>query len=267
MTPVCRGAIHGSGNLLGVHAGARRPFRHAHQPSNIFATDEESRIEDSSEAGYRGTGMPFTEIVIRGQVRSKHLVQLFDDDQSLVMLVSEFLSAGLVAGDTVLVVSTPDHWNAMACKLEGGVRLTAALEGGQLTVRNAAELLDGFMQDGRPDRGLFNAHVGALVRDLASRATPLRIYGEMVDILAAMGNYHGAQQLEELWNELAERESFTLFCGYCAAHFGDPRHAAALKAICRSHSHVRADFRDALASFLVSEADLLPPDQSSAARR
>jgi hypothetical protein len=240
---------------------------HSPQPSNISAAPLQGELRIGRKRGIVVTAMPFTEIVIRGQVRSKHVVQLFDDDRSLVISVSEFLREGLAAGDTVLVVSTPDHWNAMASKLNGGLRLTAALEGGQLTVRNAAELLDGFMQGGRPDRGLFNAHVGTLVSELASRAKPLRIYGEMVDILAAMDNYHGAQQLEELWNELGERESFTLFCGYCAANFGDTRHAAALQAICRSHSHVRADFRDALASFLLSDVDVLPPDRPSAARK
>jgi hypothetical protein len=259
--------MQGAGGLFALYTGEDGLSSHAPQLSNIAPRRLSGELRRGRKRRIVVTAMPFTEIVIRGQVRSKHVVQLFDDDQSLVISVSEFLREGLAAGDTVLVVSTPDHWNAMASKLNGGIRLTAALEGGQLTVRNAAELLDGFMQGGRPDRGLFNAHVGALVGELARRAKPLRIYGEMVDILAAMDNYHGARQLEELWNELGERESFTLFCGYCAANFGDTRHAAALQAICRSHSHVRADFRDALASFLLSDVDVLPPDRPSAARK
>jgi hypothetical protein len=47
---------------------------------------------------------------------------------------------------------------------------------------------------------------------------------------------------------------FTLFCGYSAVHFGDPRSAAALQAICRAHTHVRASSDDDLGAFLMSEA-------------
>jgi hypothetical protein len=199
--------------------------------------------------------VPFTEVVIRGQVRSKHLVQLFDDQRSLVSSVSEFLRDGIVDGDVVLVVCTAEHWNAMAFALSRSwVNVTEAIERGQLIVRDAAEMLDTFMHLDRPDAELFDANVGALVRDLAGYEKPLRIYGEMVDLLAGMGNHRGAQELEELWNGLAERVSFTLFCGYCAAHFGDPLNAPALRAIYRSHSHARTDDQDLLGSFLVNDA-------------
>jgi MEDS: MEthanogen/methylotroph, DcmR Sensory domain len=201
--------------------------------------------------------MPFTEVVIRGQVRSKHLVQLFDDHRSLVLSVSEFLREGIEAGDVLLVVCTPDHWNAMAFALSRSrVDVTDAIERGQVVVRDAAELLDSLMHLDSPDKRLFDAHVGALVRDLARLGKPLRIYGEMVDLLAGMDNHRAAHRLEEIWNELAERESFTLFCGYSAAHFGDPLTGPALQAICRSHSHVRSDDRDVLGSFLLNDAGL-----------
>jgi hypothetical protein len=60
-----------------------------------------------------------------------------------------------------------------------------------------------------------------------------------VELLAEEGNFRGAQRLETLWNELAERCSFTLLCGYCAAHFVTPGAGAALQEICRSHSRSR----------------------------
>jgi hypothetical protein len=205
--------------------------------------------------------MPFTEVVIRSQVDSKHLVQLFDDHRSLVLSVSEFLREGIETGEVLLVVCTADHWNAIAFTLSRSwVRVTEAIECGQLVVRDAAETLDAFMRLDRPDRALFDEHIGALVRERALWAKgwskPLRIYGEMVDLLAGMDNHRGALELEELWNELAERESFTLFCGYCSAHFGDPHTAHALQAIYRSHSHVRSDARDVLGSFLLNDAGL-----------
>ena len=67
--------------------------------------------------------------------------------------------------------------------------------------------------------------LGSLVARLGN-GRRVRIYGEMVDVRAARGNYKAACQLEALWNALGRRESFTLFCGYASGHFGDPRTAA-----------------------------------------
>ena len=180
------------------------------------------------------------------------MVQLFDGTDSLADAVSEFLREGFLAGDTLLVVSTTPHWDAIAEKLsKGGVRIKQATQSGQLTRRDARDTLNLFMQHGRPDRELFEASVGSLVRQLATRDARLRIYGEMVDVLASEGDYRSAELLEEFWNALGERESFKLFCGYSAVNFGDPRTAEALRAICRSHTHVRSNPRDALGSFLL----------------
>ena len=193
--------------------------------------------------------MPFKETVVRGRVSSEHLVQLFDDQESLAFAVAAFLKDGLSSGDHLLIVSTPEHWQAIASACNGGD--IPADAGGRIVWRDAAQTLRGFMHHGRPDPTLFDRTVGALVRDLAGRPARLRIYGEMVDLLAAEGDYRAAHELEELWNELAERVSFTLFCGYSAAHFGHPSQAHSLHAICRAHSCVRVDPRDLLSAFLL----------------
>lgn len=81
---------------------------------------------------------------------------------------------------------------------------------------------------------------------------------DMVDVLAARGNLRGAQQLEELWNLLATRECITLFCGYASGHFGDPRTARALAAICAAHDEVHRKADDILAEFLLGQHDVKP---------
>jgi hypothetical protein len=42
----------------------------------------------------------------------------------------------------------------------------------------------------------------------------VRAYGEMVDILWREGKIDAAIELEQLWNELASKYSFTLLCTY-----------------------------------------------------
>ena len=185
-----------------------------------------------------------------GGQETEHLVQLFDDTDTLAEAVSAFVREGLRRQDLVMVVSTRPHWNAIAKRLDSR-SISAAIQSGQLTERDAEDSLKLFMRRGRPDRTLFARLVIPLVRDLTSRGRRVRIYGEMVDLLVAEGNFSGARELEDLWNELASQEPFKLFCGYSAVHFGDVRTADELRQICGAHTHVRTHTRDVLGSFLL----------------
>jgi hypothetical protein len=121
-----------------------------------------------------------------------------------------------------------------------GCPVARARRNGLLTILNADTMLAGFMRDDRPDSVLFHKTVGTLVRTLLDRGEHLRIYGEMVDILAGQGNFQAAHHLEELWNELAECVSFTLLCGYSAGHFATDTSRETLAAICGQHTRIRA---------------------------
>jgi hypothetical protein len=59
-----------------------------------------------------------------------------------------------------------------------------------------------------------------------------------------------------LWNLLGQRESFALFCGYASGHFGDPKTARALGAICAAHGAVHRKADDLLAEFLLEQSDV-----------
>ena len=181
-----------------------------------------------------------------------HSVQLFDSDESLAGAISVFLRDGFRCRHTLMAVMDERRWYSVAMRLSAsGIHIDEALASGTLTVCDAAEALKGFMRRGRPDRDLFEHSIGDLVRELSARGAPLRIYGEMVNVLAAHGEYTAAHELEELWNDLARRSEFRLFCGYASAHFGDPRSATALRRICASHSRVLSNSRDVLGSFLL----------------
>lgn len=210
--------------------------------------------------------MTYQGMAVRGDVATSHTAQLFDELDSLADTVSAFLHQGFLNGEALLVVATSSHWEAIAERLRArDVPLDQAMQSGQLAVRDARELLQQFMRFGLPDRARFDRSIGGLVRQLGSGGRRVRIYGEMVDVLAAPGNFNGARELEDFWNELGERESFTLFCGYSAVTFGDPHSARALRAICDAHSHVSADPRDQLGSFLL-RTHTGPADSTPAAR-
>jgi hypothetical protein len=190
--------------------------------------------------------------VATGNFRGAHLMQLFDSDESLADAVSAYLYDGFALGETLLAVMDEQRWYAVAMRLSArGMPVDRELAAGSLIVRDAAETLTRFMPRSQPDRDLFESSVGNLVRELSARGRRLRIYGEMVDLLAGRGEHGAAQELEALWNDLGRRSRFDLFCGYSSAHFGDPRYADALRRVCASHSKVMSGARDVLGSYLV----------------
>jgi hypothetical protein len=193
---------------------------------------------------------------------SEHSVQLFDSSKSLVDTVSSFLVNGLERGENVLLVATPEHREMLARRFDhSGWTVRTLIAANRLVVLDAAQTLDKFMRQDTPSPVAFDEVVGTLVHRL-SDGKRLWVYGEMVDVLAARGNYRGAQQLEEIWNLLGQRECFSLFCGYASGHFGDPRTAKALAGICAAHGHVHRKSSDILAEFLLNQQDV----KASAAR-
>lgn len=188
-----------------------------------------------------------------GIQQSEHHLQLFDSSKSLAETVSEFLFAAFQRGEPILVVATPEHREILSRRLaEAGVNVREAALANRLAIHDAVQMLDKFMRQDAPNPVAFDEVVGSLVARL-SNGKRLCIYGEMVDVLAAQGKYKAACQLEELWNRLGRRETFTLFCGYASGHFGDPRTAKVLADICASHSHLHRKPQDLLAEFLLNQ--------------
>ena len=64
---------------------------------------------------------------------------------------------------------------------------------------------------------------------------PIRIYGQMVDILWQEGKRDLAIRLEVLWNQLANTQRFSLLCGYAIGPFYKD---AQVRDVCAQHTHV-----------------------------
>ena len=189
----------------------------------------------------------------------QHSMQLFDSRDSVADAVSGFIAEGVEAGDVVLAVMRRETWESTARRLrERGVDPAVAQASGGLTVLDAAATLETFLVNGRIDQKLFEDSVGTLVWALASSDRRLRIYGEMVDVLASTGDFRIALQLEARWNDLRAETPFTLFCGYSAENFGNPKLSETLRLTCLAHSHIRTNPRDPLATFLLESASSGP---------
>lgn len=188
-------------------------------------------------------------------VKSDHVFQLFDGTDTLGAAVASFLDDGFAAGANALLIVRPVSLQAIARALTTrGVSLPSTIEAGRLVVVDAAATLLSFMEGPSPNPARFDAVAGAFLRHLGGeRARDVRIYAELVDVLATEGNFLAAQQLEERWNRLAADAAFRLVCGCSAAHFALPAAREALRGICASHTDVRSDPSDVLASWLLAQ--------------
>jgi PAS domain S-box-containing protein len=195
-----------------------------------------------------------------------HIVQFYESDSYLFETVARFLGAGLVAGDRLVVIATPAHCDGLLRQLRTlDCDPEKALAEGQLNLLDVEETLSKFMVNGAPDgdrfRGLLD---GVIERATAGiKGTRLRLYGEMVDALWRAGNRSAAIQLEQFWNEAAQRHSFSLLCAYVMSNFykrvdsqaPDPE----FMAVCSFHSHV-------IPAESPEKADSVSPDSRSGDR-
>lgn len=169
-----------------------------------------------------------------------HAVQFYEEEEFLFDTVAQFLAAGLLARDQLVVIATDPHRVAFARRLEAfGVE--QAIDAGQLTFVDAREMLSKFMVGTMPDADLFRdtlARLIAKVKGDGPRRPRLRAYGEMVDLLWRDGNARAAIRLEELWNEAGKEHSFSLLCAYVMGNFYQEGDAARFLEVCRNHSHV-----------------------------
>jgi anti-sigma regulatory factor (Ser/Thr protein kinase) len=67
---------------------------------------------------------------------------------------------------------------------------------------------------------------------------PVRVFGEMVALLWDDGALAAAIELEKLWNDLAQRHSFSLFCAYPEQSVAPTGRRGALHDVCSHHTLV-----------------------------
>jgi hypothetical protein len=168
-----------------------------------------------------------------------HLVQFYEDEAALVPLLGRYVGTALISGDAAIVVTTDQLRKRLAKHLhDQGFDLTVPRSQKRYFDLDAAATLRRIMPGGSPDEVLFERVVGQLVDRAAARGRRVVVFGMMVDLLCATGRIDAAIRLEELWNELARHQRFTLACAYRMNRFSTGRDAAQFVRICSQHSHV-----------------------------
>jgi PAS domain S-box-containing protein len=180
--------------------------------------------------------------------KSTHFVRFYDDGDVLLDEVAAFVDSALRARGRSIVIATEAHVSALRLRLDQLVRsggCPAPLPG-QLICLDADDTLARFMVDGWPDEGRFKSVVGGVVAEACVGGGLVHAFGEMVALLCAEGRYEAALRLEQLWNELAQAQEFSLFCAYPWNLFPSSELAHAFEHVCGAHDHACADVPMAL---------------------
>jgi anti-sigma regulatory factor (Ser/Thr protein kinase) len=197
----------------------------------------------------------------RSVVRHDHVVAFYDLDPDLVIAVAGYVIEGFSRGERVVVIATAPHRGALDDALSARGTLPAEMRAsGRYMTLDAEQTLEKFMVGGSPDADRFTAVIGGLVESARAGGSGVRAFGEMVALLWEANNVTGALELEAMWNDLAERESFSLLCAYptsalAGAGLGE------VDRVCLEHARVLPPSSYGASSF--GGGDLGGPEQSA----
>ncbi len=171
-----------------------------------------------------------------------HVVQIYENDDVFLDLLSSFVTDGLRSSECVTVIATDVHLKALNQRLDSvGYNIHHLLSTTQYMPLDADECLSKFMVNDWPDEGLFMDFVNEVISKAKSKKRTVRAFGEMVAILWAKGLSGATIRLEHLWNKFCETEAFCLFCAYPRSGFTQEASESVLN-ICGAHSKMVAGF-------------------------
>jgi hypothetical protein len=179
--------------------------------------------------------------VVADAAPSDHIVQLYQDQDFLNRAVWRFAGAALANGEGLILVTTLTHWNAIRTRLEAeGVNVGAARRRGQLTVVDADEFLPRFMRDAMPDSPLFLGLAADVIGEARAegRYPKVRWWGEMVNVLWERGDVAASMNLEDLFDQLANKHEIAIFCSFLMDNFDGDVHPHMLPRLGTNHSHL-----------------------------
>jgi len=195
-------------------------------------------VEDKFFALFRSNRCPELLRLYRPE-SAQHLVQFYDDDSSIIENVSFIAAKSFAAGDSSVLVATDSHLEQIRQRLAStDLNLDALREAGRYVAVDANEALSQLMVGSRPNETRFDNFIGGIIHNAVKSSANSFIFafGEMVALLCAANNPNAAVRLEQLWNGLAQRYRFSLYCAYSLNSLGSEPNVDALMKICAEHA-------------------------------
>jgi hypothetical protein len=172
----------------------------------------------------------------------EHLVQIYEDDAVFLDTLAEFVAGGLLQGESVVVIATPQHRQGLQKRLASKeIALGAAQSTDQLILLDAEQTMAEFLVEKWPDDALFHEAIGRIIQRAKRNGRKVRAFGEMVAVMWAQGYCGATIRLEHLWANFCRDQRFSLFCAYPKTGFTENA-AEDIGRVCALHTHIlRAD--------------------------
>ena len=186
---------------------------------------------------------PSNALIARKGEQSTHIVQFHANDKFLIDDISHMIGSALVLGDAAVVIAAGSRREQLENQLKtSGFDPELARNEGRYIVLDAEATLAEIYRNRKIDTRGFTALVGKAVVNAATNGRGdhprVVIFGELVALLVAKGDFEAAIRMEQLWNELARKHSFSLRCAYPMDEFAGSKHTEAFLRICAEHSGV-----------------------------
>jgi hypothetical protein len=138
-----------------------------------------------------------------------------EDDEAFLDLLEGYITGGFKAGDCVVVLVTEIHRAKLYERLNfHRVRLNEMLVNRQFIAIDVEDTLEKFMINGHPDEERFSEAVNKVIVKANQSGRPIRVFGEMLAHLWAMGYSDATFELDQLWTKFCEKEALTIMHAY-----------------------------------------------------
>lgn len=166
-----------------------------------------------------------------------HEMKFYDGEQDYLAIVSDFVHSGLAAGDTVVVIATPEHRRLLD---EHFARLRVAdvdtaRAAGRYIELDTMQVYDSLTSNGWPDVKRLDAAMADLLGRARELGNNVRCIGEIVSVMWSRGERAATIRLEHMLREVARTQHVAFVCLYPQAAF-DERMAFGLSEVDRAHS-------------------------------
>jgi PAS domain S-box-containing protein len=173
--------------------------------------------------------------------QGEHVVYFYQESNSLLDSLSDFIGSALGAGNAAIIIATKVHLDGLQQRLKAcGLDTQRASTQGRYLTLDASALLSQILVNGIPDEERFAGTVGKAIGRMSVALKGPRpqivAFGEMVALLWTEGKIEAAIRLEQLWNELAKKYSFSLRCAYPMASCQGEKNIQPLVRVCAEHS-------------------------------
>ena len=168
-----------------------------------------------------------------------HIVQVCQNKTSQAEAIANYIKEGLLNDEAVVVFAGAVLRKAVISKMDAlGLDMQAFKNKDQIKFFDAEFLLSAFLIDGVLEEQVFQESIGFPIQAAQLQYGKVRAIGGMMDVLWKKGQYDTAMQLEDLWNDLSQKQEFSLLCSYSLDSLDTNAYDESLEWILRCHKHL-----------------------------